>query len=83
LRIFFLNRNYLDAFKKQTIILNMAKKRRKITPKTPIRVSLTFTKKQIEHIDELVDSGELGSNRGSVLQSLSMEFVRDWRRKRS
>ncbi|MFH1337554.1 MAG: hypothetical protein ABIH55_01630 [Nanoarchaeota archaeon] len=59
----------------------MPKSRKKL-PKSSTRTYLTLTYKQLEMIDELVESGEFGSKRAPALQNLVMEFVRDWRRKR-
>lgn len=41
------------------------------------RVAVTFTPKQIEFIDDLVKSGELGGSRAEVIKQAFLFYLRD------
>lgn len=40
------------------------------------RVGVTFTKKQIELLDEIVVSGNIGSNKPEVIKWIVMDYLR-------
>jgi len=41
------------------------------------RIAVTFTQKQIELIDQLVESGELGGSRAEVIKQIIMFYLKD------
>lgn len=53
----------------------MAKK--KPDPADSKKIGIVFTFKQIEHIDKLVKSGDLGGNRAEVVKQIVMFYLKE------
>ncbi len=51
--------------------------RKKETPSDSKKIGIVFTLKQIEHIDKLVKSGDLGGNRAEIIKQIVMFYLKE------
>ena len=65
------------ARRKSNVVVVSKSEERKSDLNEPKRVNLTFTKQQLNLIDEIVVSGNLGRTRAEVIKEMVMFYLKD------